>query len=500
MLAAAILGSAMAFIDGTAVNIALPVMEASLAASIAAMQWVVNSYALFLAANLLIGGAAGDRFGRRRVFVIGIAIFTAASIWCGLAPEVLQLVFARAIQGIGGALLIPSTLAIIGASFEPKERGRAIGTWAAFSAIATAIGPLLGGWLVDALSWRALFFINVPIALATLWIALRHVPESRDPQAPAGLDWWGALLALAGLGSLVFGLIASAEFGWRHPAVIATLIAAPPLLAAFLWREKRSHAPMLPLGLFTSRTFSGINAVTFLLYAALAGTLFFLPFDLVQMQGYSATQAGAALLPFTIIMGGLSRWSGGLLDRVGARPPLIIGPAIAGLGFGLLAVPGAGGSYWSTFFPPLVILALGMAVSVAPLTTAVMNAVPDREVGIASGINNAVARVAGLIAVALLGAVALGVYDHSLDRRIERLAISLEAKQAVASLRGTLAVGPLPSSIGGDERRLADIAVRESFVAAFRAAALLSAAMAMAGALCTALTIPPARAQSRREC
>jgi EmrB/QacA subfamily drug resistance transporter len=498
VLAAAVLGSGMAFIDGTAVNVALPAMEAGLAASIAAMQWVVNSYTLFLAANLLIGGAAGDRFGRRRIFVIGVASFTAASVWCGLAPGVMQLIVARAIQGIGGALLVPSTLAIIGASFEPAERGRAIGTWAGFSAVTTAIGPVLGGWLVDGLSWRAIFFINVPIALLTLWITLRHVPESRDPEAPPELDWVGALLVLAGLSSLVFGPIASAELGWRHPAVMTTLIAAPLLLAAFLWWEKRSRAPMMPLALFKSRTFSGINVVTFLLYAALGGALFFLPFNLVQLQGYSASEAGAAFLPFTIIMGGLSRWSGGLLDRFGARRPLIIGPAIAALGFALLAAPGAGGSYWSTFFVPLVILAFGMAVSVAPLTTAVMNAVPDREMGIASGINNAVARVAGLIAVALLGAVALGVYDRSLDRHSANLAIPPDAKKAVASLHGTLATALPPSSIASEERQQADSAVAASFLAGFRAAALLSAGLALAGTLSTALTIAPDRHQARR--
>jgi len=490
VLAAAILGSAMAFIDATAVNIALPAMQRSLSTSLAAMQWVVNAYTLFLSACLLIGGAAGDRFGRRRVFITGIAVFAAASMWCGLAPDVVHLILARAVQGIGGALLVPSTLAIIGAAFEMQERGRAIGTWAAFSAVTTAVGPLLGGWLVDAFSWRALFFINLPIGVLTAWLALRHVPESRDPQAPAVLDWRGALLALAGLGSLVFGLIASSGLGWRHPAVLGSLTAAPLLLAAFLYAEARNPAPMLPLALFRSRMFTAVNLVTFLLYAALGGALFFLPFSLIEVHGYSATEAGASLLPFTIIMGGLSRWSGGLLDRFGARLPLIVGPVIAALGFALLSLPGAGGSYSTTFFPALVILGFGMTISVAPLTTAVMNAVPDHQVGVASGVNNTVARAAGLLAVAVLGVIAHDVFDRALDRRLAPLALPPQVKEALRSIDGSTVSAsqpPLPER----DRSLAESAIAGSFVESFRVVTLSAAALALAAALCAALLVPP---------
>src|SRR5713226_9133566 len=489
VLAAAILGSAMAFIDATAVNVALPAMQRSLSTSLAAMQWVVNAYTLFLSACLLIGGAAGDRFGRRRVFITGIAVFAAASMWCGLAPDVVHLILARAVQGIGGALLVPSTLAIIGAAFEMQERGRAIGTWAAFSAVTTAVGPLLGGWLVDAFSWRALFFINLPIGVLTAWLALRHVPESRDPQAPAVLDWRGALLALAGLGSLVFGLIASSGLGWRHPAVLGSLTAAPLLLAAFLYAEARNPAPMLPLALFRSRMFTAVNLVTFLLYAALGGALFFLPFSLIEVHGYSATEAGASLLPFTIIMGGLSRWSGGLLDRFGARLPLIIGPSIAALGFALLALPGTGGSYWVTFLLPIATLGFGMAVAVAPLTTSVINAVPTHRAGVASGINNAVASVATLLAVAVFGAVALDVFNRSLDRHLATQTVSSEVKRAVEGARGKFVIESEVAATRGDDRRVTEVILRESLLDGIRVAMLLAVALALGGALCAALAI-----------
>lgn len=344
ILAATILGSSLAFIDASTVNVALPALQESLGATVIEIQWVVNAYTLFLASLILLGGSLGDHYGRTRVFTFGVVVFTLASVWCGLSPTAEQLILARALQGIGGALLVPGSLVIISASFPQAERGAAIGLWSGFSAITSALGPVLGGWLIDTFSWRWIFFINVPLALIVIAVTLRHVPESRDPQAKR-LDLEGAALVTLGLGGLTYGLLEGSNRGFGNAWVLVALGLGVLALALFVRLEARLSAPMVPLSLFKSKTFSGANLLTLCLYGALSGALFFLPLNLIQVQGYSATAAGAALLPFVLLLSLLSRWSGGLVSRVGAKLPLMVGPGMVALGLLLFMRPGVEASY-----------------------------------------------------------------------------------------------------------------------------------------------------------
>ena len=482
ILAATILGSSLAFIDGTAVNVALPALQKDLNATVLDVQWVIESYALFLAALLLVGGSVGDRFGRRFVFCAGTALFALASVWCGLAPDVSQLIIARAAQGVGGALLVPGSLAIISASFDEEKRGQAIGTWSGFTAITAAVGPVAGGWLIEHVSWRAVFFINVPLAAAVLLISFRHVPESRNDHQAGRLDWWGAGLEAFGLGALVYGLIESSRLGFGHPWIVAALMSGALSLVAFLTVEARSRNPMLPLTLFRSRNFAGANLLTLFMYTALSGAMFFSPLNFIQVQGYSATEAGTAWLPFILIMFFLSRWSGGLVKSYGAKLPLVIGPVITAFGYALFILPGIGGSYWTTFFPAIVVLGLGVATSVAPLTTTVMSAAPQGLAGVASGVNNAISRVAGLLGVAVLGLVMLHAFNSETDHQLAELEIAPEARRIVDEQRVRLAGAELPPDINDETRAALKQAINESFVFGFRLVMATAAGLALASA------------------
>jgi EmrB/QacA subfamily drug resistance transporter len=491
VLVATILGSSMAFIDGTVVNVALPVLQTELHATATDVQWVVEAYSLFLAALILVGGSLGDHFGRRRIFSLGIVLFTLASVLCGLAPNVNVLIFARAFQGVGGALLVPGSLAIISASFDNKQRGRAIGTWSGFTAITSAVGPVMGGLLVQYASWRWVFFINVPLAVIVLIVLFWRVPESRNEALGehAKLDWWGAFLATLGLGGIVFGLIESNNLGLGSGLVLLSLTLGVAALIGFLLVEARSQSPMLPLTLFRSRTFSGANVLTFLLYAALGASLFFLPFNLIRVQGYTPTAAGAANLPLIVLMFFLSRWSGGLVSRYGAKLPLIIGPLIAAVGFALFARPGIGGSYWTTFFPAVVVLGIGMAVSVAPLTTAVMGAVDTQYVGTASGVNNAVSRTAGLIAIAVFGIVVLAIFSNSLATQLSLLHVPAAIQQALILQQNKLVGIEIPAGLNTSTHAAVQQAISESFITGFRVVMLIASALAVCSSLSSLLLI-----------
>ncbi len=488
ILAATIIGSSMAFIDSTVTNVALPALQQELGATATDAQWVVESYALLLAALILVGGSLGDHYGRRRIYSLGIVLFALASIGCGLAQSPGQLIAARAVQGIGGALLVPGSLAIISASFEGERRGKAIGTWSGFSGITAALGPILGGYLVENVSWRAVFLINVPLAVVVLFIVARHVPESRDPDARR-LDLPGAFLATLGLGGIVYGLIESSSRGFDDPLVVSALVIGAAALLAFVFVERRSHEPMMPLRLFESRNFSGANLLTLLLYAGLGGSLYFLPFNLIQVHGYSATAAGSAFLPFIIITFILSRWAGGLVTRYGAKLPLVVGPSIAAVGFILFALPGTGGSYWTTFFPAVAVMGLGMSLVIAPLTTTALNSVEGRHSGLASGVNNAVSRTAGLLAIAVLGIFVFVAFSSGLDGRVDALGLAPEQRAALESEKVNLGGAEVPEGVSGETAAAVEQAVDEAFVGAFRLAMYIAAGLAVASALAAAVLI-----------
>jgi EmrB/QacA subfamily drug resistance transporter len=402
VLFATVLGTGIAFLDATVVNIALPAIGAEFDADLAALQWTINGYTLTLASFILLGGSLGDRFGRRRIFVLGVVWFALASLLCGLAPNVELLVGARALQGVGGALLTPGSLAILQATFAEQDRGRAIGAWSGLAGIAGAVGPFLGGWLVEAATWRLVFLINVPLAVLVVVVSVRHVPESVDPQAPRHFDFTGSALCAVGLAGLTYGLIAWGGVGSVDATVFLALAVGVGGLTLFVVVERMSDHPMMPLELFASPVFRSVNLVTFLVYAALGGLFFMLVITLQVVAGYTPILAGTALLPVTVIMLLLSSWAGGLGQRIGPRIPMTIGPLVAAAGLALLTRIGPGASYLYDVLPGVIVFGFGLSLTVAPLTSTVLASAPQQHAGVASGVNNAIARSAGLLIVAAL--------------------------------------------------------------------------------------------------
>jgi EmrB/QacA subfamily drug resistance transporter len=491
ILAATIGGSAMAFIDGSVVQIALPAIQADLGADFTTLQWIVNIYVLFIGALVLVGGAYGDSLGRRRVFAAGTAVFVLASGLCGLAPGALWLVAARALQGIGSALMIPQSLAIIAAAFPEDRRGRAIGSWAAASALTTALGPTLGGVLVDLFSWRAAFLINLPVGAVVLWLTATRVPESRAPDA-AAVDLVGGILVTIGLGALTVGLVHLADRGLGSGLVQAGFAVALVALPGFVWWERRIKAPMMPLGLFRDRSFAGVNILTVLLYAALSGALFIVPYTLIGLRGYTAAEAGLALLPMGLAIGLLSRVFGALGDRIGGRLPMVVGSAIVAASAAWLGQTGAAGSYWLAVFGPILGIGFGMAIVIAPLTTTVMNAVDDAHSGAASGINNAAARVAGLLAVAITGAVLAVQFGAALKGELA----GIDGAAAVLAQADRLLDTPIPPGPAAERIRRAFAA---SYEVAFRWGIGLNVMLAALAAVVGLVMLPAGGTSSNRK-
>ena len=492
VLATAILGSSLVFIEGSVVNLALPALQSDFDVASTELQWVINAYLLMLGSFMLIGGSLGDRYGLRRVFLTGIAVFGAGAFFSAVAPSLSVLIAARLLQGLGGALLVPTSLALVGSHFPEQERGRAIGTWAGASALTTAIGPVAGGWLVDHTGWPSVFLLVVPFALLTFVIARWRVPaspvRSRQP-----LDYLGALLLAVALSLLIYSLVASMTPLLR----VALAMLATAFGALFVWRERRFAAPMLPMRLFRIRSFSGANLMTLLLYCALNGAFYFLPFNLIQVQGYSAVQAGAAFLPFTLILGFGSTYAGDLLRKADPRVILTVGPVIAAAGFAALAIPGTNASFVTGFLPGIVLMGIGMTLSIAPLTTVVMSSAGQDAAGVASGVNNTAARIAGVLAIAALTTVAVFHFTQALETRLHAAEVPSRVIGQLTNNAAALAELQPPAGVVEGTAAAVAHAVDGAYVESFRVLVLICAALALLSSAVAWVSIS-GRKQARR--
>ncbi len=489
VLVSSILASSMAFIDGTALSVVMPSLQADLDATGADMLWVINGFSLPLAALLLLGGGLGDCFGRKRMFMLGIVIFATASAACGLAPSVIALITARVVQGIGGALMIPGSLAMLSTFFGPEQRGKAIGTWSAFSVLASAIGPVVGGLLARAGLWRWVFFINLPLAGIALAVLLAKVPAGQKADRLKRVDWWGALAVVTGLAALNHGLIQWSKFGLSHRGVVAALLVGVISLVWFVVIQRRSKQPLLPLDVFKSRTLTGASVLSLLFYMAFHGMLFFMPLNLIQVQGYDPAFAGVTQLPLMALLILLSQWAGRLVDRRGPRLPLTMGPAIAGLGFLSFAIPGITGGpkeFWFCFLPGLLLVGAGLGLTAAPLSTTVMDSMSSEKLGLASGINSSLSRLAGVLAITVMGAVMLASFDRSLEIRSKPLNLSTETTAQLQQESSKLAEAQVPPGLSPETSAAVKLTIREAFVDSFRIISIIAAALSGLAALAAA--------------
>ncbi len=489
ILAATIIGAGMVYLDGTIVTVALPQIQQEFRASVSGLQWLIDIYILFLTVPILVAGSLSDRYGRKKLFNIGLLGFAAASVACGAANSLNQLILARIFQGIFGAIMLPGSLAILNATFPAAIRGKVVGTWSAFTPITTAIGPLLGGWLVDNVSWRAAFYINLPLGLITLFLSLRYIPESKSEAAPESQDWLGAGLITLGLGGLIFGLIEGPKRGWADPLVWVSIVASLVFLAGFGLVEAKTKHPMIPFSLFKDRAFSGVTTMTFVLYFAMSGVFFFLTLNLQQIQGFSATTAGAAFMPIIILLFLISRWAGNFADKFGPRLLMIAGPLIIAAGFFLYMIPGVEANYWLTFFPATIVFGVGLGITVAPLTTVALATVPTHLSGLASGVSNAVSRVGTMLAVALLGFLMVLQFTASLEVETQDLRLAEQDHQLLKEEALKLGGAEAPATVESNLVGGIETAIDQAFVDAFRVMMGLCGVLAIVSAGVSAATI-----------